>query len=58
MSFLARISNLWKISKLNIEIPEGNDQKLTLQVKEPRKLAQIIKRTTPVEDFMNKNKHE
>ena len=59
MRLLKRIRNLWRLSEWEIEnlpkdLPIGT--KVSPLVKLPTKMAQIIKRSNPVQDFLEKTK--
>ncbi len=51
MKVFQRIKNIWKLGE--IEIPIERKEQITNLIS-PQKMAEIIKRTTPVENFMNK----
>lgn len=59
MTWIKRLKNLWKLSEWElsskqIEDLHENGRKFAPLTKAP-KMAQIIKRNNPVEDFLNKN---
>lgn len=57
MNLLKRIKNLWNISALHI--PKGKEDKIiegaTQENDQVPKLAQIIKRKTPAQEFLKEN---
>ncbi len=61
MKLVQRLKNIWKLSGYEIqynldkkELPAGT--KLTMNMAETRKMAQIIRRKTPSQEFLEKNK--
>lgn len=62
MSLKKRIKTLWRLSSLDLtedKIVVGNKNGELTFTKEPvYKQAQIIKRSSPVQEFLNKNKDE
>lgn len=62
MNIFKRFKNIWKLSEFRPQFDENslnvvhpNGKVLTLLEKPVQKMAQIIKRTTPTENFLNQN---
>lgn len=58
MKLTQRLKNLWVLS--GIEAPEAKEiaQKAIYKQDKPHKMATIIKRYTPTEEFLKNNKDE
>lgn len=62
MNLIKRIKNIWRLSGLNVTYNEGKkvfsvESPALVEESKPR-LAQIIKRKTPAEEFLKENNNE
>ena len=53
MKLISRIKNIIKLSEIEIT-PQKMEQITNIIKEEPRRMAQVIKRTDPVEEFLKK----